>query len=153
MTVCQIKKWLFRTFVGGLVWSLIKYESVQYLLCISRNPAVEEERFVVSEKIFLENLWDYQPFLQVPSLAVQVVGGEAGEFLGVVRHSCHATQHSLQEEILIFTWREEENKKIPPKDKMSPKSPNIWIFLKTTPKKGKILPKKSIFPTNSYKFL
>ena len=73
----------------------MKYESVQYLLCISRNPAVEEERFVVSEKIFLENLRDYQPFLQMASLAVEVVGGEASEVLDVVRHSCHATENSL----------------------------------------------------------
>ena len=81
---------------------LIKYEIVQYLLCISRNPAVEEERLVVSEQIFLENLRDDQPLLQMAGLAVQVVGGEAGEVLGVVRHSGDATQNSLHQTLLCL---------------------------------------------------
>ena len=81
---------------------LIKYEIVQYLLCISRNPAVEEERLVVSEQIFLENLRDDQSLLQMAGLAVQVVGGEAGEVLGVVRHSGDATQNSLHQTLLCL---------------------------------------------------
>ena len=81
---------------------LIKYEIVQYLLCISRNPAVEEERLVVSEQIFLENLRDDQSLLQMAGLAVQVEGGEAGEVLGVVRHSGDATQNSLHQTLLCL---------------------------------------------------
>ena len=79
---------------------LIKYEIVQYLLGISRNPAVEEERLVVSEQIFLENLRDDQPLLQMSCFAVQVVGGEAGEVLAVVGHPGHAGDDSLQQEKL-----------------------------------------------------
>ena len=99
MTLCKIKMGLWKL---SLRTRLIKYEIVQYLLCISRNPAVEEERLVVSEQIFLENLRDDQSLLQMASLAVQVVGGEAGEVLGVVRHSGDATQNSLHQTLLCL---------------------------------------------------